>query len=76
MDIQIRETVTASAAVLYAYLDGEQVAALDFTRKDGDIHVNMLFVKPQFRRRGIASALARHLASQYPGARISCRERR
>lgn len=75
--LHIRETVTdlridRIEAVLYAYLDGEMVAALDFTKTDDDVRVNTVFVKLQFRRRGIGSALARYLAAQHPGAQIKC----
>ena len=79
--LQIRETVTASCsgrieAVLYAYMDNEQVAALDFMKSDHGICINMVFVKPEFRRRGIGSALVQHLAALYPGTKFTCAFRR
>jgi GNAT superfamily N-acetyltransferase len=66
--LHLRETATTSCAdrievVLYAYLENEMVAALDFTRMDDGVCVNTVFVKPQFRRRGIGSALVRHIAT-------------
>ena len=79
--LQIRETVTASCsdrieAVLYAYMNNERVAALDFMKSDHGICVNMVFVKPEFRRRGIGSALVQHLAVLYPGTKFTCASRR
>jgi GNAT superfamily N-acetyltransferase len=76
--LHLRETVTASGAdrsevVLYAYLENEMVAALDLTRMDDGVCVNTVFVKPQFRRRGIGSALVRHIAA---AAKISWAGRR
>lgn len=75
--LQIHETVTASCfdrieAVLYAYMNNELVAALDFTKTDHGVCVNMEFVKPEFRRRGIGSVLVRHLVVLYPGAKFTC----
>jgi GNAT superfamily N-acetyltransferase len=69
--LRIRETVThacgdRSDAVLHAWLDGELIAALDFTLAAGMLRINLVFVKPQFRRRGIAAALLRHLRALYP----------
>jgi GNAT superfamily N-acetyltransferase len=66
--LHLRETVTTSGAdrsevVLYAYLENQMVAALDFTRMDDGVCMNTVFVKPQFRRRGIGSALVRHIAT-------------
>lgn len=75
--LQIQETVTVSSfdrteAVLYAYVYNEQVAALDFIKSDHGICVNVVFVKPEFRRRGIGSALVQHLITQYPSLKITC----
>jgi GNAT superfamily N-acetyltransferase len=75
--LQIQETVTASCfdrieAVLYAYMNNELVAALDFTKTDHGVCINMVFVKPEFRRRGIGSVLVRHLVVLYPGAKFTC----
>jgi GNAT superfamily N-acetyltransferase len=75
--LRIQETVTVSSfdrieAVLYAYLNNEQVAALDFIKSAHGICVNVVFVKPEFRRRGIGSALVQHLITQYPGLKITC----
>jgi GNAT superfamily N-acetyltransferase len=73
--LQIRETVTASCfdrfdAVLYAYVNNERVAALDFTKTYHDICINMVFVKPEFRRRGIGSALVQHLVALHPDTKV------
>ena len=78
--LQIQETVTVSSfdrieAVLYAYVNSEQVAALDFIKSGHGICVNVIFVKPEFRRRGIGSALVRHLITQHPGLIITCPSR-
>jgi len=53
---------------LCAWIDGEQVAMLDISRQSGEIIINMLFVKPPFRRRGIGRALLQHLQQCYPQA--------
>lgn len=76
-EIHFRETGTllshdGAHVVLYAYLGNEQVAALDFTESEGANIINMIFVKPHFRRRGIGSALLHHLIRQYPDAHITC----
>lgn len=53
-------------AVLHAYMDGQLIGALDFTCAARRIRVNVLYVKPDFRRRGVARALLRHLSRRYP----------
>lgn len=53
---------------LCAWIDGEQVAMLDISLAAGQVVVNMLFVKPPFRRRGIGRALLQHLRQCYPQA--------
>jgi len=79
--LQIQESVTASRsdrieATLYASMNSEQVAALDFVKSGQGLFVNMLFVKPRFRRRGIGSALLRYLMMRYPGAALACSSQR
>ncbi|CDG85272.1 GNAT family N-acetyltransferase [Janthinobacterium agaricidamnosum] len=56
--------------LLYAYVAGEQVAALDFTASGDNVTVNVIYVKPCWRRQGIATALTRHLLRRYPHAAI------
>lgn len=78
---QIEETVTVSCvgrieAVLYASMNNERVAALDFIKSDQGVCINMVFVKPTFRGRGIGSALVQHLIMLYPNMKITCTSRR
>lgn len=67
--LQIRENVADT--VFYAYLNKELVAALHCTRIASDLSVDMVYVKPQYRRRGIAAALVRYIAEQHPGATVT-----
>ena len=39
-------------SALCAWIDGQQVAMLDISKCANGVTVNMLFVKPPFRRRG------------------------
>ena len=58
---------------LCAWVDGQQVAMLDFSTEADEVTVNMLFVKPPFRRRGIGAALLRRLLQCHPQAAAACR---
>jgi GNAT superfamily N-acetyltransferase len=74
--LHIREMAPASGANrVHGYLNGELVAALDFVRVDREIRINLIFVKPRFRRQGIGRALLAQLDSLYPGAKIVCGKR-
>lgn len=69
--IVIREEEDAFAksegsAILYAYMHGELIGALDFSRTGEGIRVNTIFVKPDFRRRGVGMALVRYLEQRCP----------
>ncbi len=44
-------------SALCAWIDGQQVAMLDISKCADGVTVNMLFVKPPFRRRGIVNML-------------------
>ena len=61
---------------LCAWIDGQQVAMLDISRHANEVTVNMLFVKPPFRRRGIAGALLRRLLQCHPQAATACSDPR
>lgn len=67
--LHIRENV--ADAVFHAYLGMELVAALHCTRMDSRFCIDMVYVKPQYRRRGIAAALVRHLTERHPGATVT-----
>ncbi|MBE3027330.1 GNAT family N-acetyltransferase [Janthinobacterium sp. GW458P] len=54
---------------LSACIDGQQVAMLDFSPCGGEATLNMLFVKPPFRHRGVARALMREIQRRYAQVR-------
>lgn len=61
---------------LCAWIDGQQVAMLDISEHANEVSVNMLFVKPSFRRRGIARALLQQLLLCHPQASLICSDPR
>ena len=63
-------------SALCAWIDGQQVAMLDISRRADEVTVNMLFVKPPFRRRGIGGALLRQLLQCHPSAGAACSDPR
>jgi len=74
--VDIRETVTALRrdgvdAVLYAHAyahaGARQVGALGYTRTGDALRIDVIYVTPHFRRRGVGRALLRHLRERYPG---------
>lgn len=54
------------AGALIALIDGQQVAALDFSVDGLRVTINMVFVKPPFRHQGVARALLERLRCDYP----------
>jgi GNAT superfamily N-acetyltransferase len=56
-------------SALCAWIDGQQVAMLDFSPCGGEVTLNMLFVKPPFRHRGVARALMREIQRRYAQVR-------
>ena len=55
---------------LCAWANGEQVGMLDMSVAESGVTVNMVFVKPPFRRRGIGGALLQTLLERHPQALI------
>jgi GNAT superfamily N-acetyltransferase len=73
--LDIREKLLANDhcrvnTILYAYVDDYMIAALDFTLRTEDLYINLVFVKPEFRRRGIGLALTRYLLDRYPREKV------
>ena len=52
---------------LYAYHHKECIGALEFTVCTDTIFIRLIFVKPDYRGRGVARALAEALLHRYPG---------
>jgi GNAT superfamily N-acetyltransferase len=69
--LTIGETVQANdeismRGVLYARLGAEFIGALDFEATHSILWINVLYVKPQYRRRGVASLLLAWLHARHP----------
>lgn len=57
-------------AVLYAYVEDQITGALDFSRTNEKIQINTIYVRPDFRARGIGTALAKFLLLRYPNEKV------
>lgn len=66
----ILEQEAGGARRRYAWLDGEQVGALDFSVAGQQLQVHVLYVSPAHRRCGIATALLASLRQDYPALQI------
>jgi hypothetical protein len=55
---------------LNAYVNGVLAGHLDYSTFDDDVAVQMVFVEPDMRRKGVGSALLRELQRMYPGTEI------
>ena len=55
---------------LGAWLDGEPMGYVNFSIFENRLNVHYVFVRPDFRRRGIATAMYRQLAKEHPGQAI------
>jgi GNAT superfamily N-acetyltransferase len=76
--LTIGETVHANdeismRGVLYARLGAEFIGALDFEATHSILWINVLYVKPQYRRRGVASLLLVWLHARHPDKPVVCR---
>ncbi|WP_431190175.1 GNAT family N-acetyltransferase [Janthinobacterium lividum] len=63
------KVTAAGEHALSACIDGQQVAMLDFSPCGAQATLNMLFVKPPFRHRGVARALMREILRRYAQVR-------
>lgn len=55
---------------IYADHDGNHIGHLDFVGNKFDARINMVETAPEFRRRGIATALVNKLKEEFPNAKI------
>lgn len=55
---------------IYAEHGGARVGKLDFVGNKFDAKINMVETNPEFRRRGIATALVNKLREEFPNAKI------
>ena len=68
-DLRIRDEKSSAQAprrdgLLAAHLGAQHVGALDFSVVGQDLQIHVLYLRPAFRRRGIAHALLAHLAAR------------
>lgn len=71
-DLRIHEENSSVQAqrrdgLLAAHLGAQHVGALDFSVVGQELHIHVLYVRPAFRRRGIARALLDFLRASHPG---------
>lgn len=59
-----------SDMVLRAKIDGKQVGFIDYSVYDGKPYLKMIEVSPEFKRKGIATGMLKHLQSKYPDEEI------
>lgn len=75
VDLRIREEKPSAQAqrrdgLLAAHLGDQHVGALDYSVVGQDLHIHVLYVRPAFRRRGIARALLAFLRASHPGLAV------
>ena len=48
------------------YVDGEPVGGVDYVIYDGELSISDIFVKPEWRRKGMASRLIKYIKRENP----------
>ena len=55
---------------LFAELNDQAIGRIDYCVYDGEIHVQYIKVQPRYVRQGVATAMAKHLQSEYPKVEV------
>jgi|GEM_PF-4560960 len=66
------EQTNCRHVLLSAFLDQQQVGALDCSILAGQVCVHVLYVKPSYRELGIAKAMLAQLLVEYPELEVIC----